>query len=416
MKFLPFVLAATFATAAALAADAGVGIAANAVNQLGLELFAVAGKASENLLLSPYSIQSALAMTYGGADGRTRTEMARVLHFPKDDVTLAQSFTVLVKALNDVAAKSAEAGKKNSGKTESIELNVANRLFGQQGFEFRQPFLDSVKASYGAPLEQLDFKAGAEQARAHINAWVEEQTKSKIKNLIPEGSLDSNTRLVLTNAVYLKAPWQTKFRKDRTGTLPFHVRGGKGVDVVTMSEIGRFGYAKKKGFAAVSLPYLGGDLQFLILLPDAKDGLAALEKNVTPALLTACAKLQNQVMLLYLPKMKFEPPTIELSKSLQALGLRTAFDRPPGSADFSRMATRKDGEYLSISAVFHKTFFALDEDSTEAAAATAVTLPTAPNGHEGVPMTVKVDRPFLFAIQHRASGACLFLGRVTDPR
>lgn len=391
-------------------------VAATAVNTFGLEVFAKAGATTDNLLLSPYSLQNALAMTYAGADGQTRIEMARVLHFPKDEATLHQSFAALAKALDEAAAKSAGAGKQNDGKADAIQFNVANRMFGQQGYEICQPFIETAKTSYGAPMEQLDFKTAAEPARAHINDWVAQQTKDKIKDLIPGGGISEHTRLVLTNAAYLKAPWQTKFRKNRTGKALFHVRGAKKVDVPTMSEIGRFGYVKKKDFSAVSLPYVGGELQFLILLPTAPGGLPALEKKITPLLLSELAKLENQEMLLYLPKVRFQPPTIELSKTLVSLGMKTAFDRPKGAADFSRMAPRTDNEYLALSEVFHKTFFALDEESTEAAAAAAPMMPAAANGHEGVQMTVKVNRPFFFAIQHRASGACLFLGRVTDPR
>lgn len=415
MQLLPRLLAAVLATSTALAADADTGVAAKAVNQLGLELLSVAGKSTDNLVLAPYSIQIALAMTYAGADGKTHAEMARVLHFPKDDAVLGKSFAALAKALEEAAAKSATAGQESGGKPVAIKFHVANRLFGQQGFAFRQPFLDSVNASHGAPLELLDFKTSAEPARARINAWVAEQTANKIQDLIPPDALNVQTRLVLTNAAYLDAPWQTKFRKDRTGIFPFHVGGGAAVNVVTMSEIASFGFEEKKGFCAVTLPYLGRELQFLILLPAAVDGLADLEKSVTPALLAECAKLNESRMLLYLPKLKLAPKTLALGEALQTLGLKTAFDLPRGSADFSRMTLPSDDESLYISNVFHKAFLALDEEHTEAAAAEAVVVVTK-NGHEGVPRTVKVDRPFLFAIQHRASGACLFLGRVTDPR
>jgi serpin B len=177
-------------------------------------------------------------------------------------------------------------------------------------------------------------------------------------------------------------------------------------------------YAKHDGFTAVALPYAGRDLQFLILLPDAPDGLAALEKELTPELLAGCATMNSQLVSLELPKLKFQPPTLSLGGALQALGLKTAFDQPRGSANFDRMAPRKPNDYLFIGEVFHKTFLALDEEGTEAAAATAVAMvaglgifSTPPQ-----PIVVKVDHPFLFAIQHREGGACLFLGRVTDPR
>ena len=186
-----------------------------------------------------------------------------------------------------------------------------------------------------------------------------------------------------------------------------------------MQKLGQLRYAKRKGFSAVVLPYSGGDLQFVVLIPDEVDGLGELEKELTADLLDDCAKMNTTEILLHLPKFKFEPPTIQLAAELQGLGMKTAFDIPPGSANFDRMAPRKPNDYLAISDVFHRTFIALDEKGTDAAAATAVAMvrttamrPMTPQK----PIEVKVDRPFIYAIQHVPSGACLFLGRITDPR
>ena len=177
-------------------------------------------------------------------------------------------------------------------------------------------------------------------------------------------------------------------------------------------------YAKHDRFTAIALPYAGRDLQFLVLLPDAPGGLAALENEITPELLAECATMKPQLVALELPKLKFQPPTLPLSPTLQALGLQTAFDQPRGSANFDRLAPRRPDDYLFIGEVFHKVFLVLDEESTEAAAATssigAISLSIVAEPPE--PIVVKVDHPFLFAIQHCRSGACLFLGRVTDPR
>jgi len=392
-----------------------------AVNQLGLDLLPRAGASTDNVLLSPYSIQVALAMTYAGADGATKAEMSRVLHFPSDDATLHASFAALAQALADGVAQQHQRNeqvRKYGGQGDDIELRVANRLFGQRGYEFRAPFLDVLKTTYAAPLEALDFRRDPENARRHINGWVETQTAKKIVDLIPSGGLTEYTRIVLTNALYFKAPWDRPFERLATAELPFHVRGGAPQDIPTMRNQFSLPYAKYRGFIAIALPYAGHDLQFLILLPEAPDGLAALEKELTPELLAGCATMKSQLVTLELPKFKLRPPTLSLGQTLQALGLKTAFDRPRGSANFERMAPRKPDDYLFIGEVFHKTFLALDEEGTEAAAATAVAvvagmgIPSTPPQ----PIVVKVDHPFLFAIQHCGSGACLFLGRVTDPR
>ena len=179
----------------------------------------------------------------------------------------------------------------------------------------------------------------------------------------------------------------------------------------------KFGYRKYQGFCAVTLPYVPRDIQFLILLPDATNGLVALEASLTPYLFTRVAQQSEQEMVLYLPRFKLEPPMLPLGKELKTLGMKSAFDQPAGSANFDRIAPRRPEDYLYISEVFHESFIKLDEEGTEAAAATAVGMPAAVGIHEPVtPIEVKVDLPFLFAIQHRPSGACLFLGRVTDPR
>jgi len=188
--------------------------------------------------------------------------------------------------------------------------------------------------------------------------------------------------------------------------------------VPTMVRHAQFGYGRRDGFSVVTIPYIGGEVQFLILLPDGTDGLAGLEAKATPELLAECAKPDAADMILYLPKFRIEPPLFRLGKVLQSLGMRSAFDQPPGTANFDRMAPRKADDYLCISEVFHKTFLALDEQGTEAAAATAVAMVSAAAmvGPKPTPVEVRVDHPFLFAIQHRSSGACLFLGRITEPR
>ena len=360
-------------------------------------------------------------MTFAGADGKTRTEMARVLHFSENADETHSSFAALQKSLETMAEKTKATigqSKRSGGPSEPITLTIANRLFAEKGYDFRQSFLALVKNNYGAPLEPLDFSNNPEEARTTINDWVAEQTRKRIRDLIPAGALDATTRMVLTNAVYLKAPWSDPFEKEATKPEPFHVKAGTPVDVPMMhGRLEGVGYAKHSGFTAFCVPYAGRELNFLVLLPDDVKGLAALEKKLTPDMLAECAKLPNADIILSLPKFKLEPPTVALKTHLETLGMKTAFDEPQGSANFDRLAPRKPNEYLYLSKVFHKTFIAVDEEGTEAAAATAAVIALATSAmRPSEPIEVKVDRPFLYAIQHVPSGVCLFLGRVTDPR
>jgi serpin B len=396
-------------------------LAAKATNELAVHLHRQLATGDENLCISPYSIESALAMTFAGADGETRTEMAGVLHLTNDS-TVPASFAALQHSLEEMSAKTAELArqsKKFGGPSEPITLNIANRLFAQKGYAFREAYLSLVKQNFGGAFEPLDFIANPAAATQHINKWVADQTHDRIRDLIPGGALDKTTPLVLANALYLKAPWANEFSENATQPEPFHVRGTASVDVPMMRKTDKhFGYANRDGYTAVSLPYAGDDLQFLVLLPDDVNGLRALESRLTGEILGQCAKLQTRDVDLHLPKFKLEPPTIALAEKFEALGMKTAFDKPQGSANFDKIAPRTPRDYLYISQIFHKTFIAVDEKGTEAAAATAVAMlaGSALRSPPLPPIEVKVDRPFLYAIQHVPSGVCLFLGRVTDPR
>lgn len=404
-----------------LQAAAAFDLAAQATNQLAVDLYPRIAEGNGNLCLSPFSIQSALAMTFAGADGDTRLEMARVLHFPTEGDAIHGSFAALRKSLGEMTEKTAQLAtesKQRGGPSEPIVFSIANRLFAQTGYDFRDSFRELVRKFYEAPFEPLDFQRNPETQRRHINQWVEKQTRDRIRDLIPPGGITTDTRLVLANAIYLKAPWQSEFQNYLTTAKPFHIAGEEAVDVATMEQVEQFGYAKRDGFTAVSLPYSGGELQFLVLLPDQAAGLTKLETNLSADLLAQCAKLDNRLLDLSIPKFKFEPPTIVLATQLEGLGLKTAFDLPRGSANFDKIAPRKPDDYLHLSQVFHKTFIAVDEKGTEAAAATAaVMVATAAAPQETPkPIDVRVDRPFLYVIQHVPSGAALFIGRVNDPR
>ena len=381
-------------------------LAVHAVNQLGLDLHRqLATQPGKNLLISPWSIQTALAMTYAGAAGTTRNEMAKVLHFDNNETNLHAGFRQISEAL------AAEAAASDG----TFAFNIANRLFGSKGFTFEKPFLNTVATWYGAPLEPIDF-AQSDAATRRINGWVEQQTKDRIRDLIPPGLLNADTRLVLANALHLKAAWDKEFAKRETKARPFHVDGGATVSVPTLHDVAQYGYRDFGSFQAVSIPYRGCDLQFLAFVPKAPEGLNGVVGQLTAETFTTCQHLPGTEVDLFLPKLKLEPDGIALGSQLQALGLKSAFDLPPGSADFSRMANPSK-DRLKISEVVHKTFLQLDEKGTEAAAATAVIMARATAIlQKPKPVVVRIDRPFVFAIQHRTSGACLFLGQVTDPR
>src|SRR5438045_3238115 len=284
------------------AADSDV--AATSTNQLAVDLHRQLATGNENLCVSPYSIESALAMTFAGADGQTRTEMARVLHFPGDASVVPASFASLQNSLEEMSAKTADLVKESKrfgGPSEPITLNIANRLFAQKGYEFRNAFLSLVKQNYRAAFELLDFVTDASGATKHINQWVAGETHDRIRDLIPGGALDETTRLVLANAIYLKAPWADPFSKNATKPEPFHVRGKTPVDVPMMRKTNQhFGYAKREGFTVVSLRYIGDELQLLVLVPDEVNGLPALEAKLSAEILAQCARLEIQEVDLHL--------------------------------------------------------------------------------------------------------------------
>ncbi|HEX2853206.1 MAG TPA: serpin family protein [Opitutaceae bacterium] len=421
-----FLAILTLAVAVAPAEAAAEFDAAGATNEAGLDLYRQlsAKRPDGNLVISPYSIESALALVYVGAEAETRTELAGVFRFPATDAAVQAGFAALRGALEQVAKNSqaaAETRSRNGGRVDSIEWHAANRLFGQEGYAFRESFLTLMKDGFVAPFQPMDFIHAAEASRGTINAWVEEQTRQKIRDLIPRDALNRDTRLVLVNALYLKAPWETPFGKTLTQPRPFHV-GGKPAtrDVPTMQATAFLGHAAESGFTVTTVDYLGGDLQFLILLPDANQTVADIAQKIAGPDFARWAGLGRQKrpsVSLFLPKFRVEGATVPLGETLRALGVKRAFDEPRGSANFDRMAPRRPDDYLALSNVFHQTFIALDEEGTEAAAATAAVMIRLTSAMPPpTPVEVRVDRPFLFAIQHRASGACLFLGRITEPK
>lgn len=359
-----------------------------------LDLYAKLRQREGNLFVSPFSISAALAMTKAGAGGDTLAEMANVLHLPPGEGTHTQ-LGELIRKLQTPDPKT------------GAQLAIANALWGQAGFPFRKEFLELTQKHYGAGLRQVNFRA-VEQARQTINKWIEEQTKDRIKDLIKANDITPDTLLILTNAIYFKDAWQHEFIKGATQDEPFFAPDGE-VKAPLMFVRKSFPYYAGEDFHAVELPYKGRSLGMVVLLPKAKDGLAALEAQLTPTKLNEwLGKMKSQDGEVRLPKFKIADRMM-LADTLQELGMKLAF----GDADFSGMST---AERLRIAKVIHQTYINVDEEGTEAAAATAVIMErlAAPIPRE--PFKFRADHPFVFLIRDRASGSILFMGRVVNPK
>ncbi|MBN1319689.1 MAG: serpin family protein [Thermoleophilia bacterium] len=396
------------------ASDADVRAAASSLQAFGIDLYGIlATEAGEgNLVFSPSSIVTALAMTHAGAAGATAEEMAATLHFTLEGDALHQAFNSL-----DTALESRSWSKKDpEGKEWGVLVKTANSLWGQNGITFEKLFLDTLASNYGAGMRLVDYMTAAEEARVAINRWVAGETNDKIPELIPQGTLDALTRLVLVNAVYLDATWQLQFDPDMTKDGQFTTLAGDVVTTPMMTQKEMLPYAAGDGWRAVELAYVGDELAMTLIVPDEgrfeelEDLLAAgLLDEVAgePSSGAAEARPLTQVQLT-MPKFEFRTQT-GLSAALAALGIRSAFS--PGEADFSGMTTE---EPLFISDVIHEAYIAVDEEGTEAAAATAVVMRAS-----GMPpselVELTIDRPFMFALRDRETGAVLFLGRLTDP-
>ena len=364
-------------------------------NKFALKMYGELREEEGNIFFSPSSISTALAMAYAGAGGNTETELAKTLNFtlPADEVHTA--YASLIETLN-------------SPKKESYELRMANRLWGQTGYGFRPEYLATTRKSYGAELAQVDFINAAEASRREINSWVEEQTSDKIKDLIPQGAVDSLTRLVLTNAIYFKGKWEHEFDKKLTSDAPFTVSADKRVEVPLMYQKERYKYSQTADLQLLEMPYQGDDVSMVILLPKKVDGLAALEDQLSLENLQKwSARMRKQQVRTYIPRFKLEEQFV-LNSTLKELGMASAF--APGKADFSGMNGRKD---LYITAAIHKAFVDVNEEGTEAAAATGIVVGVTSAPLD--PIIFRADHPFIFMIRDNRTDAILFIGRVTNP-
>ncbi len=368
---------------------------ASATNQFAFELYLNLKDGEGNVFFSPFSLSTAMAMTYEGARGQTAEEIKQVFHYPDNLEVMREEFAQVINLINK--------------KDKQYELHTANALWAQKGYPLLTEYVSTVEKYYGGKVTDLDFARETENSRLKINRWVEEQTNDRIKDLIPPGVLNELTRLVLTNAIYFKGNWENQFPKENTKEEEFMVTPEKKVKVQMMSmREKRFNYLENDELQLVELPYAGQEISMLVLLP--KNDLTSLEPRLTASQLNEYKKqLRSEKIDIYLPKFKFETKYMMGGKKgiLGRMGMPTAFS--PAEADFSGINGRRD---FYLSEVVHQAFVEVNEEGTEAAAATGLVV--------GVTMVVKkivfrADHPFIFIIQDRATGNILFMGRVVDP-
>jgi serine protease inhibitor len=385
----------------------GISQVVNANNQFAFDLYSELNEAEDgNIFYSPYSISAALAMTYEGAEGQTADEMKSVFHFPEDSI-LRPNFAAIYNDINE--------GIRD------YELRTGNALWVQQDYPFLESYKNVTERYYGGKAANLDFIQETEESRKTINRFIEEQTNNKIRELIPQGSINPLTRLVLTNAIYFKGTWEWQFDPSDTRDQDFRITPENVVKVPMMymdNDKAKFNYADLGDLQILELPYRGGDVSMLILLPKQGEEFdfetsETIEYNYTlEDIELSSEKLDEYKMqmeetkmdAIYVPKFEFDTKYF-MKETLSAMGMPTAFS---GGADFSGMTGDRD---LFISFVIHQAYVKVDEQGTEAAAATAVGM-----AMSAMPRNVfRADHPFIFVIQQKDTGNILFLGKVVDP-
>ncbi|XP_064189296.1 leukocyte elastase inhibitor-like [Anguilla rostrata] len=390
-------------------------------------------KKADNIFYSPLSISSALAMVYMGARGNTATQMSKVLGFNKEkkpEVNLGlqqqvQKPQLQRDMLESFHSQSADGNIHAGFRKLMSELNkegtqyalsLANRLYGDQSFEFEKKYLMGTKEFYRAELETVDFKSNAEDARVNINSWVEKQTQEKIKNLLSKGTVNDMTRLVLVNAIYFKSDWDSKFKEADTNEVQFKLNKNESKPVQMMHQTSAFGlvFIPEVNCRILEMPYLGKELSMLIILPqkieDKSTGLERLERELTYEKLiewTQPDKMDYNQLMVALPKFRMEE-TYDLKEILISMGMQDAFD--VSRSNFSGISSSSE---LVVSKVVHKSFVEVDEEGTEAAAATAVVFEL--TSARPPPISFIADHPFLFFIRHNPTQSILFYGRFCSP-
>lgn len=366
----------------------------DANNSFALDLHGKLLSMQGNLAYSPYSISSALAMTYAGARGETAKQMEQSLHFSALKAGAHPFFGAL-----DGTLKTAQG---------SNQLNIANSLWPQEKYAFLPEFLALLKQNYGASVTPLNYGSAPEKARTRINSWVEQHTRQRIKDLIAPGMLNEMTRMVLVNAVYFKGTWATPFAESATKPLTFYVGPNSAVSAPFMHRRGSFRYGENPQAQLLAMPYEGNGLEMVLLLPRQRNGIATLEASLNATnLASALGAMRNEEVNVAMPRFKIAS-AFGLGDTLKSLGMRNAFD--PARADFSGMDGRPN--WLFISAVVHKAFVEVNEKGTEAAAATGVVMTTNSIMIPKPPKEFRADHPFLFLIRETRTGSLLFVGRV----
>ena len=365
-------------------------------NDFAFDMFAKLQETQKgNLFFSPYSISEALVMTYAGAKGETKSQMATALHFDSDESKLHTTFNALDLHLN-----------YNS---DDYTLSVANSLWPQKDYTFLKSYLDTIKLNYGADLKLLDYANDTDGSRQTINRWVEEKTEDRIKNLIPKDSLSPLTRLVLVNAIYFKGQWIDKFEAYNTKDETFTLEDGSTITTPLMQQSSHFKYSESETYQSIELNYEGFRTSMVVVLP--KEGLTLnLYNDIKESYNKIIDEATSKKVNLKLPKFEFATDVYNLKKPFKALGMIDAFG---DNADFSAMTGRPE---LSIGKIVHKAFIKVDENGSEAAAATAVIMaPTSMPPVEEEPVDMFVNRPFIFFIKDRESGQILFMGVIKEP-
>jgi len=369
-------------------------------NEFAFDLYSELNKGEDNnIFFSPYSMSTAVAIAYEGAEGETEQEMQDVFHFPEDQNTMRSSFARIFNTLNKGSSK--------------YILHTANALWAQEDYAFLEEYTDAVERYYGAEATNVDFVGDTESVRLRINHWVESQTNNKIENLLTPGSINPITSLVITNAVYFKGDWANKFDKRDTKVEDFTTAGGEVVQADMMrlrDDDIDFNYAETDALQILEMPYKGEELSMLIILPkdDSGDGLGDVEVTLdADELENLKSRFKEEEVHIYMPKFTFETK-YSMADTLSDMGMPTAFTWP--GADFSGM----DGTHiLYISKVVHQAFVEVNEEGTEAAAATGIvmTMGAAPSQYK----VFRADHPFIFIIQEKNTGSILFMGRIVDP-
>lgn len=393
---LPLMLSTLLGSLPAPGAPPDLDTLAHDNSSFALNLYGKLAPTGANLVFSPYGISTALGMTYAGARGNTAKEMATALHFSLSQAELHMAFGKLEARLKEA-------------ERHGVRLSVANALWPQQDYPFLEDFLSLARTHYGVLITPLDYRTACEPARRTINRWVEQKTENKITDLLQPADLSALTRLVLVNAIYFKARWASQFKPGDTKAAPFHVAPDRTVQTPMMTQELKCRYARLPQMDILELPYAGGAISMMVLLPRSIDGIQKVERELSADALTQWrSALGEQDVRVFLPRFKVTC-RFRLNDMLASLGMVDAFSDT--TANFAGMDGRPG--WLYIGAALHKAFVEVDEEGTEAAAATAVVMMA--RSVPAQPPTFRADHPFIFLVQESRTGSILFAGRVSDP-